>query len=49
MDNGLPLYTYRYKGKPDLHMGVMAQDVEKVKPEAVVEINGIKHVNYGAL
>lgn len=49
MDNGLPLYSFRYKGKPEFHMGVMAQDVEKVKPEAVVEINGIKHVNYGAL
>lgn len=49
MDNGLPLYSFRYKGKPEFHMGVMAQDVEKVKPEAVIEINGIKHVNYGAL
>jgi hypothetical protein len=49
MDNGLPLYSFRYKGKSDVHMGVMAQDVEKVKPEAVIEINGVKHVNYGAL
>jgi hypothetical protein len=49
MDNGLPLYSFRYKGKPEFHMGLMAQDVEKVKPEAVIEINGIKHVNYGAL
>ena len=49
MDNGLPLYSFRYKGKPEFYMGVMAQDVEKVKPEAVIEINGVKHVNYGAL
>lgn len=49
MYNGFPLYSFRYKGKPEFHMGVMAQDVEKVKPEAVIEINGIKHVNYGAL
>jgi hypothetical protein len=27
----------------------MAQDVEKVKPEAVVEYNGIKMVSYGKL
>jgi len=27
----------------------MAQDVEKIKPEAVVEYNGIKMVSYGKL
>jgi len=30
-------------------MGVMAQDVEMVNPEAVVEINGIKHVDYNRI
>jgi hypothetical protein len=49
MDNGLPLYSFKYKGKPGYNIGVMAQDVEKVKPDAVIEINGVKHVNYGAL
>lgn len=49
MDNGLPLYSFRYIGKTELHMGVMAQDVEKVNPDAVIEINGIKHVKYGEL
>lgn len=44
--NGLPVYLFRYKGDPQIHMGVMAQDVEKDNPEAVIEINGIKHVNY---
>ena len=29
--------------------GVLAQDVEKYAPEAVVERNGYKAVNYGAL
>lgn len=48
-DDGLPIYTFRYKGKPTVHMGVMAQDVEKKNPDAVKEINGIKAVNYGAL
>jgi hypothetical protein len=28
------------------HIGLMAQDVELVKPEAVVTIDGVKHVNY---
>ena len=27
-------------------VGLMAQDVEKVNPEAVAEIGGIKHVDY---
>lgn len=46
LDNGLPVYLFRYKGQPQVHMGVMAQEVEKVNPAAVVEINGIKHVDY---
>lgn len=47
-DNGLPLYTFRYIGDPEkrLNVGVMAQDVEKVRPEAVHEIGGIKLVDY---
>jgi hypothetical protein len=46
LDNGLPVYTFRYIGNPTVHMGLMAQDVEQVKPEAVTEIHGIKAVNY---
>ena len=49
LDNGLPVYTFRYKGGSVTHMGVMAQDVEKVNPDAVTEIDGIKHVYYGEL
>lgn len=45
LDNGLPLYLFRYKGDDKLHINVMAQDVEKVKPEAVIEIDGFKYVN----
>ena len=47
--DGLPLYRFRYIGDPELRVGVMAQDVEQVRPEAVVEIDGLKHVNYEAL
>lgn len=46
LDNGLPVYSFRYKGSNTPQIGLMAQDVEKVNPAAVVEINGIKHVNY---
>lgn len=41
----LPIYLFRYKGSNQMQVGVMAQDVEKVKPEAVHEINGMKHID----
>jgi hypothetical protein len=48
LDNGLPVYTFRFIDDPveQLHMGLMAQDVEKVRPEAVIERNGFKAVYY---
>jgi len=49
MSNGLPVYLFTYKGEDKVNMGVMAQDVEKVFPDAVQEIDGTKYVNYGAL
>lgn len=45
-NGGLPIYTYKYKGESVTQMGVMAQDVEKVNPEAVKEFGGYKAVNY---
>lgn len=46
LDNGLPVYAYRFKHGGPVQIGVMAQEVEQVKPHAVAEIGGIKHVNY---
>lgn len=56
LPNGLPVYEYEYKpeykseagyGK---HIGVMAQEVEQVMPEAVItRADGIKLVDYGVL
>jgi hypothetical protein len=46
LDNGLPVYTYRYVGSSIVQMGLMAQDVELVNPGAVGEIHGIKAVDY---
>lgn len=44
------VYEYRYKGQ-DRHapktIGVMAQEIERKTPDAVVEIGGVKHVDYG--
>jgi hypothetical protein len=48
-DVGLPVYTYKYKGNDVTHMGVMAQEVEEVFPEAVEEINGFKAVYYNLI
>lgn len=46
LDNGLPVYSFRYIGSPVTVIGLMAQDVEIDKPEAVKEFNGIKTVDY---
>jgi len=35
MDNGLGFYRFRYIDEPTTYVGVMAQDVERVMPEAV--------------
>lgn len=34
-DDGMPIYSYRYKGDKETQIGLIAQDVEKKKPEAV--------------
>jgi hypothetical protein len=47
---GLGIYAYRYLWSPIRYVGVMAQEVLKVKPEAVaVHPSGFLMVNYGAL
>jgi hypothetical protein len=48
LDNGLPVYTFRYKDDPHqmVFMGLMAQEVEQVHPEAVGERSGFKTVDY---
>ena len=55
LPSGLGVYEFEYKpefkafGGKGKHIGVMAQEVELVQPNAVIEINGYKVVNYGAL
>ena len=47
LNDGIPIYRYRYKGHPETQIGVMAQDVERIDPGAVVEHpSGIKLVDY---
>lgn len=46
-DNGLPIYSFKYKAGGPVQIGFMADDVEKVAPEAVfTEANGFKSVDY---
>ena len=44
--DGLNVYTFRYKQDPLVRMGVMAQEVLAVHPEAVCEIDGYLAVDY---
>lgn len=43
----LPVYEYTYIGDERVRLGLMAQDVEKVAPAAVVDFGAFKAVNYG--
>ena len=42
------VYKFKFKDK-ERDAGIIAQELEKVLPEAVVEINGIKYVKYEAV
>lgn len=45
--DGIPVKTFRYKGSPMLQLGMMAQDVEKKRPESVrTTPSGYKAVHY---
>jgi polysaccharide export outer membrane protein len=50
LDNGLWLYRFRYLWSDTYYVGVMAQEVERVVPEAVVrDADGYLRVNYDRL
>lgn len=44
---GLPLYSYKYIWSDEPQIGFMADEVEKVMPEAVGNVGGYKTVDYG--
>lgn len=51
-DEGLPVYTFRYRGdrSGSTHMGVMAQDVARIRPRAVAQrSDGLMAVDYSQL
>ena len=47
--DGIPVAEFNFIGDGTICRGVIAQDVERIRPDAVTEINGYKHVYYGAL
>jgi hypothetical protein len=48
--DGLNIYTFRYKGDPVTQMGVMAQEVQKVHPDAVIRLDdGYLAVDYSRI
>lgn len=44
--DGTPVYRFRYKGDPRVSVGLMADDVEQYAPSAVVQVGGMKMVDY---
>ncbi|MGL4891220.1 MAG: tail fiber domain-containing protein, partial [Aeromonas veronii] len=50
LDDGTPLYSYTYKWGGPAQIGVMAQELEKTRPDLVgTHASGFKMVNYGGL
>lgn len=49
LNDGLGVYSYRFKGEPRHQIGLIAQEVEERYPDAVREFGGMKAVNYGAV
>ncbi len=47
LDNGLLVYAYNYKGDSMTHIGLIAQEVEQVNPDAVSRIGDVRIVDYG--
>lgn len=46
---GIPIKTFKYKGGKKKHVGVIAQDAQKKRPDVVHNIGGVKAVDYAHL
>jgi hypothetical protein len=47
---GIPLFSFRYFWSDDVYVGVMAQDVLPVRPDAITtDASGFMQVDYGRL
>jgi hypothetical protein len=46
LNDGTPIYRYRYKGRPEWHVGPIAQEVEERAPQAVSRgVDGMRYVD----
>jgi hypothetical protein len=47
----LNVYKYNYKGQEETrkHIGLLAQEVEEILPQSVIEENGMKYIDYNSL
>lgn len=45
--DGQTVYKYKYLDSPVWQIGLLAQEVEQVEPDAVKQFGGLKAVNYG--
>ena len=48
-ENGHKIYEFNYIGDEKRYSGVMAQDLLETHPDAVVDIDGVLHVDYGRI
>lgn len=48
-EDGISVYSFSYKGSTDTWVGAVAQDVQRVRPDAVYEEDGFLKVDYGAI
>jgi hypothetical protein len=47
LDNGIGLYRYRYRWSDQLYVGVIAQEVAGIVPDAVMrDVDGYLRVDY---
>jgi hypothetical protein len=46
LNDGQTIYRYNFKGDPKTQIGLLAQEVEETKPDAVTQVKGLKMVNY---
>jgi hypothetical protein len=46
LNDGQTVYRYNFKGDPKTQIGLLAQEVEEQKPNAVTQVKGLKMVDY---
>ena len=46
LNDGQTIYRYNFKGDPKTQIGLLAQEVEQINPDAVMEAGGLKMVDY---